>query len=76
MLAPFRELLEERRAAGAAVGAFTCYDVTTALGVVRAAEERAVPAILLLAEGSFRSEDGRLLLPALLGVAREASVPM
>ena len=76
MLAPFRELLEERRAAGAAVGAFTCYDVTTALGVVRAAEERAVPAILLLAEGSFRSEDGRLLLPALLGVAREATVPM
>jgi hypothetical protein len=38
MLTPFRELLDERRAAGAAAGAFTCYDVTTALGVVRAAE--------------------------------------
>ena len=40
MLTPFRELLDERRAAGAAAGAFTCYDVTTALGVVEAAETR------------------------------------
>ena len=38
MLTPFREILEERRAARAAVGAFTCYDVTTAIGVVRAVE--------------------------------------
>ncbi len=76
MLAPFRDVLSERRAAGAAVGAFTCYDVTTALGVVRAAEEREVPAILLLAEASFRSHSGRLLLPALLAVAREAGVPV
>ena len=47
MLTPFREILEERRAAGAAVGAFTCYDVTTAIGVVRAAEARGDPVLLL-----------------------------
>jgi ketose-bisphosphate aldolase len=76
LLTGFRELLEERRASGAAAGAFTCYDVTTALGVVRAAERRAVPAILLLAEASFRAPSGRLLLPALLAVADEARVPM
>jgi ketose-bisphosphate aldolase len=76
LLTGFRELLEERRARGAAAGAFTCYDVTTALGVVRAAERRAVPAILLLAEASFRAPSGRLLLPALLAVADEARVPM
>ena len=75
MLTPFRELLEERRSAGAAVGAFTCYDVTTALGVVRAAEARNDPVILLVSEASVASEEGRLLAPALVTVAREARVP-
>jgi ketose-bisphosphate aldolase len=72
----FAELLAERRAKGAAAGAFTCYDVTTALGVVRAAEARGDPAILLIAEASFRAPAGRLLAPALLAVADEAAVPM
>ncbi|HET9289351.1 MAG TPA: class II fructose-bisphosphate aldolase [Gaiella sp.] len=75
MLTPFREILEERRAAGAAVGAFTCYDVTTAIAVVRAAEARGDPVLLLASEGSFRSSWGRLLLPALVAVADEARVP-
>jgi ketose-bisphosphate aldolase len=75
VLKPFREILEERRAAGAAVGAFTCYDVTTAIGVVRAAEARGDPVLLLASEGSFRSASGRLLLPALVAVADEAHVP-
>ena len=76
MLTPFRELLDERRAARAAAGAFTCYDVTTALGVVRAAEAHGVPAILLVAEASFRGPSGRLLARALGAVAAEARVPM
>ena len=75
MLTPFRELLDERRAAGAAAGAFTCYDVTTALGVVRAAERRGDPVVLLVAEASFRAESGRLLVPALVAVADAARVP-
>jgi tagatose 1,6-diphosphate aldolase GatY/KbaY len=74
VLTPFRELLEERRAAGAAVGAFTCYDVTTALGVVRAAEAQEEPVILLVADASFSDPDGRLLAAALVAVAREARV--
>lgn len=75
MLTSFREILEERRGARAAVGAFTCYDVTTAIGVVRAAEARGDPVLLLLAEASFRSPSGRLLLPALLAVANAARIP-
>lgn len=75
MLTPFRELLEERRAAGAAAGAFTCYDATTALGVVRAAEDRGVPVVLLVSDASFRAREGPLLVAALLGVARAARVP-
>jgi tagatose 1,6-diphosphate aldolase GatY/KbaY len=76
VLSSFRELLEERRATGAAVGAFTCYDVTTALGVIRAAEARNDPVILLVGAASFTGRDGRLLAPALVAVAREACVPV
>lgn len=75
MLTPFRELLRERTVAGAAVGAFTCYDLTTALGVLRAAEERRAPAILLVGDASFRAREGPLLVAALLAVARAARVP-
>ena len=72
----FRELLGDRSEGSAAVGAFTCYDVTTAIGVVRAAEAESAPAILLVAEASFRAPSGRLLVPALLAVADAAAVPM
>jgi tagatose 1,6-diphosphate aldolase GatY/KbaY len=74
LLTPFRELLEERRAARAAAAAFTCYDVTTALGVVRAGEKRQAPVILLVSEGSFREAESRLLVPALAAVADHARV--
>jgi tagatose 1,6-diphosphate aldolase GatY/KbaY len=76
VLTSFRELLAERRAAGAAAGAFTCYDVTTALGVVQAAEARTVPVMFLVAEASLRGPSGRLLLPALLAVADAARIPV
>jgi tagatose 1,6-diphosphate aldolase GatY/KbaY len=74
VLTPFRELLEERRSARAAAAAFTCYDVTTALGVVRAAEQRQAPVILLVSETSFRAPESRLLVPALVAVAEHARV--
>ncbi len=76
MIASFREILEERRSHGAAAGAFTCYDATTAIGVVHAAEARDEPAILLVSESSFTSRDGRLLLPTLHAVADAAMVPV
>ena len=67
MLTPFRELLEERRSAQAAAGAFTCYDATTALGVVRAAAERRASVVLLVSDQSFRAREGRLHVASLLG---------
>jgi tagatose 1,6-diphosphate aldolase GatY/KbaY len=45
------------------------------MGVVRAAEARGDPVLLLASEASFRSPSGRLLLPALLAVGAEARVP-
>ncbi len=76
MLSPFPEILAERRRAAAAAGAFTCYDVTTSFAVVRAAEARGVPVILLLSEASFRADTGPSLVAGLLAVADAAHVPV
>ena len=75
MLTPFRTLLDERRAAQAAAAAFTCYDVTTALGVVLAAEERDAPLILLVSEASFRAPRSDLLVAALTAVDQADPAP-
>ena len=75
MIAPFKEILEERRAQGGAVGAFTCYETTTATGVLRAAEAAEVPVILLLSSASFAGRDGEFLLAGLLAAAECAAVP-
>jgi ketose-bisphosphate aldolase len=75
VIAGFRELLAAARSKGAAVGAFTCYDATTAAGVVLAAEARGDPVVLLLSEHSFRAPAGRLLAAALVAIAAEARVP-
>ena len=75
MLVGFRELLEERRARGAAAGAFTCYTLTTAVGVLRAAESESAPVLLLVSEASYTAPEGRLLLAALRAVAERASAP-
>jgi ketose-bisphosphate aldolase len=75
VLTSFREILEERRAAGAAAGAFTCYNGETAAGVISAAEAARAPAILLLSEGSLRASNGRLLIAMLRAAAERAEVP-
>lgn len=76
MLIAFRELLDERRSHGAAAGAFTCYDLTTGFGVLRAAEERNVGVILLVSEASFVGETGPSLMAALRSIAERSRVPV
>ncbi len=65
----FDELLDESRNAGRALWAFTCYDVSTALGVLRAAERADRAVMLLVGERSFLARDGELLAAGLLAVA-------
>ena len=76
MLSGFSEILVERRSRGAAAGAFTCYDVTTALGVLRAAEARSVGVILLVSEASYAGREGSALVSALNTVAQRSTVPV
>lgn len=73
MLIGFRELLAERRARRAAAGAFTCYTLATAVGVLRAAEDADAPVILLVSEASYASSSGRLLMAALRAAAQQAA---
>ena len=61
---------------GAAVPAFTCYDFTTALAVVGAAEEAGRGAILLVAPKTAATPNGLRLIAALRGLADAAAVPI
>ena len=61
---------------GSAVPAFTCYDFTTALAVVGAAEEAGRGAILLVAPKTAASPNGLRLIAALRGLADGGAVPI
>lgn len=61
---------------GSAVPAFTCYDFTTALAVVGAAEESGRGATLLVAPKTAGTANGLRLISALRGLADAAAVPV
>jgi tagatose 1,6-diphosphate aldolase GatY/KbaY len=61
---------------GSAVPAFTCYDFTTALAVVGAAEDAGRGAILLVAPKTAATSNGLRLIAALRGLADAAAVPV
>jgi tagatose 1,6-diphosphate aldolase GatY/KbaY len=61
---------------GSAVPAFTCYDFTTALAVVGAAEDAGRGVILLVAPKTAATSNGLRLIAALRGLADTASVPV
>ncbi|MFK0042108.1 class II fructose-bisphosphate aldolase [Paenarthrobacter sp. NPDC090517] len=61
---------------GSAVPAFTCYDFTTALAVVGAAEKAGLGVILLVAPKTASTPNGLRLIAALRGLADDASIPV
>lgn len=69
-------LVNDALARGAAVPAFTCYEFTTALAVVEAAEEAGAGVILLVAPKTIASAVGLRLVSALRGLADAAYVPV
>ena len=72
----FASVLADAAAAGRAVGAFTCYDMLGFEAVVRAAEARAAPVIVLVGPGSVAAEGGERLLAAFHAAAAQAGVPV
>ncbi len=69
-------LVTSALASGSAVPAFTCYDFTTALAVVSAAEEARLGVILLVAPKTASAPNGLRLIAALRGLADDAGVPV
>ncbi|MEV7605937.1 class II fructose-bisphosphate aldolase [Paenarthrobacter sp. NPDC089322] len=76
MRAKLDQLVSSALAAGSAVPAFTCYDFTTAMAVVSAAEEARSGVILLVAPKTAATPNGLRLITALRGLADDASVPV
>lgn len=74
MIAPLSEVLGAP-GSGSAVGAFTAYDVETAVGVLRAAEAHDRPVILLVSQAAFARTGGPALVAAMRECAARASVP-
>jgi tagatose 1,6-diphosphate aldolase GatY/KbaY len=70
----FGNVLARARKAGRAVGAFTCYDLLGFEAVVRAAESRRAPVIVLVSPTSFGAEGGERLVRAFGAAARGSSV--
>ena len=69
------ELLADAADRGAAVGAFTAYNVETADAILHAAESRSCGVILLVSSQTLRSTVGDTLVAALCGVVTRSPVP-
>lgn len=76
MRAKLNDVAAAELARGGAVPALTCYDFTTALAVVGAAEAAGRPVILLVAPKTAGGTGGLRFIAALRGLADAASVPV
>lgn len=72
-LVSFAELLAERRAARGGLGAFTCYDLETARGVLDAACEADVGVVLLISGEALARPGGDQLAVALVATAARSA---
>ena len=70
----FGKVLSQAQEAGRAVGAFTCYDLLGFEAVVRAAESRRAPVIILVSPTSFGAEGGERLVRAFAAAATSSPV--
>lgn len=75
-LANMRELLDEARRQGRAVGAFSVSSIEMITGVIRAAEALDTPVILQVAQVRLPWSPLHVLGPAMLSAARAAAVPV
>jgi tagatose 1,6-diphosphate aldolase GatY/KbaY len=67
-------MLDQARAAGRGIGAFTCYDLVGLEAVIAAASARRAPVIALISPSSFAGDDGSRLARAFAAAAAAAPV--
>ncbi|KQU28454.1 MULTISPECIES: class II fructose-bisphosphate aldolase [unclassified Rhodococcus (in: high G+C Gram-positive bacteria)] len=76
MRARLDDLVADALRRGSAVPAFTCYDFTTAMGVVAAAETSRRGTTLLIAPKTAAAQHGARFITALRGLADDADIPV
>jgi ketose-bisphosphate aldolase len=72
MLIGFSDLLAEHDRAQTALGAFTCYDLEEARGVLAAAAARDAGVVVLISRGAFASPGGDVLVAAIRAAAERS----
>ncbi len=76
MLVTFQEVLKLAEDGGFAIPAFNVYNIETAMGVIKAAEEEKAPVIIQVYPRLLNEEVGYYLCPVVIAAARKASVPV
>ena len=75
-LCNMRDLLNDARKGGYAVGSFSVANLESVMGVIAAAEEMRAPIILQCAETRLKHHPLKLLGPLMIAAAKSASVPV
>ena len=75
-LVNMKELLHKAEEGKYAIGAFSVANIEMILGAIRAAEELRSPIILQIAEVRLKQTPLHIIGPAMIGAAKEATVPV
>jgi tagatose 1,6-diphosphate aldolase GatY/KbaY len=76
MLVGFADLVEEQRRRRHALGAFTCYDLETALGVLEAVQAANYSAVILISNAAYSAHGGDQLAAGIRAVVERAPTPV
>ena len=76
MLVTLQEIIGMAEAGNYCIPAFNVYNIETAMGVIKAAEEQKAPVIMQVYPRLLNEEVGYYLAPVVIAAARKASVPV
>ena len=76
MLVSLQSIIRLAEENGFCVPAFNVYNIETAMGVIKAAEEEKAPVIMQVYPRLFNEEVGYYLAPVILAAAKKATVPV
>lgn len=76
MLVSLKEIIDMAEKGGFCIPAFNVYNMETAMGVIKAAEETKAPIIMQVYPRLMKEEAGYYLSPVIIAAAKKASVPV
>jgi ketose-bisphosphate aldolase len=76
LLVSLKEIIDMAEKGGFCIPAFNVYNMETAMGVIKAAEETKAPIIMQVYPRLMKEEAGYYLSPVIIAAAKKASVPV